>query len=98
MRERGWRAFSSSSRPLKRSFLILLHRLVVLHERGGELMRPVVLRHEVEGPGSRWIQRRADRANAGIRNRTRWQTCKTVCIVGTTNRQVFLMNVPVEIG
>lgn len=35
-------------RPPKRTFLVLLHGLVVLHERRGELMRPVVFRYEVE--------------------------------------------------
>jgi hypothetical protein len=35
-------------RPPKRAFLILLHGLIVLHERRGELMRPVVFRYEVE--------------------------------------------------
>jgi hypothetical protein len=35
-------------RPPKRAFLVLLHGLVVLHKRRGELMRPVVFRYEVE--------------------------------------------------
>ena len=76
--------------------LILLHCLIVLHERRGELVGSVVPRDKIQGARIGRIECRANRLNARVGDRSRRQSLHPIGIVGTGIGQVFLAQVSVE--